>query len=320
MTADKGRRLGRGLEALISRAPTRAPAQAAEAAADAQRALVESTVGVVEASTSPYRVLPLAKIRPNPLQPRKEFREEELADLEASLRVSGLLQPITVREARRGGGFELIAGERRFRAAQRLGWTEIPAVVRDVDDRLLLSLAMVENLQRSDLNPIEEAEGYDQLVREFSLTQQEVADIVGKDRSTVANTLRLLALPASVRRLVWDGALTVGHARALLGLGDALRMADLAKTVVAEGLSVRDVEQRVRTAVRPERPSTVTPNVDSRSAEVRRIEDRLRKHLGTDARIVQAGRSSKGELRIPFYGVEDFERMLELILGPEQDS
>lgn len=320
MTADKGRRLGRGLEALISRAPTRAPAQAAEAAADAQRASVGSAVGVVEASTSPYRVLPLARIRPNPLQPRKEFREEELADLEASLRVSGLLQPITVREAPRGGGFELIAGERRFRAAQRLGWTEIPAVVRDVDDRLLLSLAMVENLQRSDLNPIEEAEGYDQLVREFSLTQQEVADIVGKDRSTVANTLRLLALPASVRRLVWDGALTVGHARALLGLGDALRMADLAKTVVAEGLSVRDVEQRVRTAVRPERPSTVTPSVDSRSAEVRRIEDRLRKHLGTDARIVQAGRSSKGELRIPFYGVEDFERMLELILGPEQDS
>src|SRR5690606_28271561 len=176
-----------------------------------------------------YRVLPLARIRPNPLQPRKEFREEDLADLEASLRVSGLLQPITVRPAPRGAeGYELIAGERRFRAAQRLGWTEIPAVVRDVDDQTLLSLAMVENLQRADLNPIEEAEGYDQLIREFSLTQQEVADIVGKDRSTVANTLRLLALPASVRRLVWDGALTVGHARALLGLGDANPMADLA--------------------------------------------------------------------------------------------
>src|SRR5690606_19799332 len=140
----------------------------------------------------------------------------------------------------------LIAGERRFRAAQRLGWTEIPAVVRDVDDQTLLSLAMVENLQRADLNPIEEAEGYDQLIREFSLTQQEVADIVGKDRSTVANTLRLLALPASVRRLVWDGALTVGHARALLGLGEPNEMADLAREVVANGMSVRDVEQRVR--------------------------------------------------------------------------
>jgi ParB family transcriptional regulator, chromosome partitioning protein len=323
MTADKGRRLGRGLEALIARAPTRAPAQqaaeAAEAAAVAVRATGSPVVAVVDEPASPYRVLPIAKIRPNPLQPRKEFREDELADLEASLRVSGLLQPITVREAPRGDGFELIAGERRFRAAQRLGWIEIPAVVRDVDDRMLLSLAMVENLQRSDLNPIEEAEGYDQMIREFSLTQQEVADIVGKDRSTVANTLRLLALPASVRRLVWDGALTVGHARALLGLGDAMRMADLAKTIVAEGLSVRDVEQRVRTTVRPERAPAVTASPDARSAEVRRLEDRLRKHLGTDARIVQAGKSTKGELRIPFYSVEDFERMLELILGPEQD-
>jgi ParB family chromosome partitioning protein len=160
------------------------------------------------------------------------------------------------------------------------------------------------------------------MIREFSLTQQEVADIVGKDRSTVANTLRLLALPASVRRLVWDGALTVGHARALLGLGDAMRMADLAKTVVAEGLSVRDVEQRVRSSVRPERTRGTSPTgpADGRSAEVRRLEDRLRKHLGTDARIVQAGKSTKGELRIPFYSVEDFERMLELILGREQDS
>jgi ParB family chromosome partitioning protein len=265
-------------------------------------------------------LLALGKIRPNPLQPRKEFREEELADLEASLRVSGLLQPITVRPAPRGDGFELIAGERRFRAAQRLGWTEIPAVVRDVDDKLLLSLAMVENLQRSDLNPIEEAEGYDQMIREFALTQQEVADIVGKDRSTVANTLRLLALPASVRRLVWDGALTVGHARALLGLGDTTKMADLARVIVAEGLSVRDVEQRVRTEAKPRAGNKQGSPSDSRSAEVRRLEDELRKHLGTDVRILQSGKSAKGELRIPFYNAEDFERLLELLLGVERSA
>jgi ParB family chromosome partitioning protein len=277
-------------------------------------------VAVGEEARVPYRVLPLARIRPNPLQPRKEFREEDLADLEASLRVSGLLQPITVRPAPRGAeGFELIAGERRFRAAQRLGWTEIPAVVRDVDDQTLLSLAMVENLQRADLNPIEEAEGYDQLIREFSLTQQEVADIVGKDRSTVANTLRLLALPASVRRLVWDGALTVGHARALLGLGDASAMADLAREVVAQGLSVRDVEQRVRTQGGTKKGKAPTATSDARSAEVRHLEDRLRRHLGTDVRIVQAGKSAKGELRIPFYTHEDFERVLELILGQDAD-
>jgi ParB family chromosome partitioning protein len=238
MSTDKGKRLGRGLEALIARAPTRLPVP------DAAPRPADDAARATRTPDSPYRTIPLARIRPNPLQPRKEFRPEELADLESSLRVSGLLQPITVRPAPRGDGFELIAGERRFRAAQRLGWTEIPAVVRDVDDRLLLSLAMVENLQRSDLNPIEEAEGYDQLIRDFSLTQQEVAEIVGKDRSTIANTLRLLALPASVRRLVWDGALTVGHARALLALGDERSMSDLARAIVAEGLSVREVERR----------------------------------------------------------------------------
>lgn len=317
MSTDKGKRLGRGLEALIAKAPTRAPYMEPSRTTGAP-ALVDSPTAPVEPAT-PYRLLPVGKIRPNPLQPRKEFREEELADLEASLRVSGLLQPITVRPAPRGDGFELIAGERRFRAATRLGWSEIPAVVRDVDDKLLLSLAMVENLQRSDLNPIEEAEGYDQMIREFALTQQEVADIVGKDRSTVANTLRLLGLPASVRRLVWDGALTVGHARTLLGLGDATKMADLARAIVAEGLSVRDVEQRVREETKP-RSSTKNSSTDSRSAEVRRLEDELRRHLGTDARIVQSGKSAKGELRIPFYNAEDFERLLELLLGTERDA
>lgn len=313
MTVDKGRRLGRGLEALIARAPTRQVP--VESPAREVRPTSES------ANAVPYRSLPLSKIRPNPLQPRKEFRADELADLEASLRVSGLLQPVTVRPAPRGDGYELIAGERRFRAAQRIGWTEIPAVVRDVDDKMLLSLAMVENLQRADLNPIEEAEGFEQLIRDFALTQQEVADIVGKDRSTVANTLRLLALPASVRRLVWDGALTVGHARALLGLGDATKMADLAREVVAQGLSVREVEQRVRTEAksRPAR-SQGTTAVDSRSAEVRRLEDRLRQTLGTDARIVQAGKSDRGELRIPFYSADDFERLVERILGGARDA
>ena len=316
MSTEKPRRLGRGLEALIAKAPTRAPVIEPVGRQESSTAVA---VAAREPST-PYRTLALGKIRPNPLQPRKEFREEDLADLEASLRVSGLLQPVTVRPSPKGEGYELIAGERRFRAAQRLGWSEIPAIVRDVDDQMLLSLAMVENLQRADLNPIEEAEGYEQLIREFSLTQQEVADIVGKDRSTVANTLRLLALPASVRRLVWDGALTVGHARALLGLGEPAQMADLARVVVAEGLSVREVEQRVRASGNAKKGGGQTKSVDARSAEVRRIEDRLRRALGTDARIVQAGKSEKGELRIPFYNNEDFERVLELILGPESDA
>jgi ParB family chromosome partitioning protein len=315
MTAEKGKRLGRGLEALIARAPTRVgvPQPPSRSAEDATRS--------ARTADSPYQMIALSRIRPNPLQPRKEFRPEELADLESSLRVSGLLQPVTVRPAPRGDGFELIAGERRFRAAQRLGWTEIAAVVREVDDRLLLSLAMVENLQRSDLNPIEEAEGYDQLIRDFSLTQQEVAEIVGKDRSTIANTLRLLALPASVRRLVWDGALTVGHARALLALGDERAMADLARAVVAEGLSVREVERRSRNAARGTRKAlgstAANAGTDARSAELRRLEDQLRKRFGTDLKIIQTAKD-KGELRIPFYGNDDFERLLELMLGTER--
>jgi ParB family chromosome partitioning protein len=231
-----------------------------------------------------------------------------------------LLQPITVRPAAQGSGFELIAGERRFRAAQRLGWNEIPALVKEVDDRLLLSLALVENLQRADLNPIEEGEGYQQLIRDFSLTQQEVADVVGKDRSTVANTLRLLALPASVRRLVWEGQLTLGHARALLGLGEESRMADFAREIVAHGLSVREVERRVRESVTPrpgKRGASAATVPDQRNAEVRQLEDRLRKHLGTDVKIIQSGKT-RGEVRVLFYSTDDFDRILELLLGRER--
>ncbi len=297
-------RLGRGLGALL-----------------AAKAAVEEPVAT---PTSGLRTLAIGQIRPNPYQPRKEFRPEDLADLEASLRTSGLLQPISVRPAASGTGFELIAGERRLRAAQRLGWTEIDAVVRVIDDRDLLSLALVENLQRADLNPIEEAEGYQRLITEFALTQQDVADAVGKDRSTVANFLRLLALPASVRRLVWEGTLTLGHARALLALGQEEQMAEMAKEIVASGLSVREVERRVRERA-PARgrggaktKSAPAAAPDRRSAEARRIEDQLRRHLQTDVRLL-ALPEGKGEVRIPFYSADDLERVLDLVLGVHRD-
>jgi ParB family chromosome partitioning protein len=337
MTTDKGRRLGRGLEALLARTPakleTSAPATTPAAPgtsttddATPSGALTAATNrGGSVAPDTPFRPLPLAQIRPNPLQPRKEFKAEDLADLEASLRVSGLLQPVTVRPAPQGGGYELIAGERRFRAAQRLGWTEIPAIVRDVDEKTLLSLAMVENLQRADLNPIEEAEGYQQLITDFTLTQQEVADIVGKDRSTVANMLRLLALPASVRRMVREGQLSVGHARALLGIGDETRIADVARSAIAEGWSVREVERQVREAspkgakVKGESKTTGATTPDLRSAEVRRVEDLIRKRLGTDTKVVQTG-TNAGEIRLSFYTADDFERLAELLIGGPLDG
>ena len=253
MSTDKPRRLGRGLEALFS---ARSTAEQLSRSRD-------------DGPPSALRQIPITQIRTNHLQPRKEFNPSELADLEASIRANGLLQPVTVRTV--SGGFELIAGERRLRAAQRIGWHEIPALVREIDDKEMLTLALVENLQRTDLNPIEEAEGYQHLVEQFSLTQQQVADVVGKDRSTIANTLRLLVLPSVVRRMVREGRISLGHARALLALGDDHRIVELANLIVKEGLNVRDVEQRVR--------PTRLPNLAGQRIDPCRI----RKHVDRDA-------------------------------------
>ena len=297
MSSDKPRRLGRGLEALI-----------------ATRAIPETPAAT--RPDSELQRIPVSEIRPNPYQPRKEFRPEELAELEQSLRSSGLLQPISVRRAG-GGGYELIAGERRLRAASRIGWTEIPAVVRDLDDRTMLTLALVENLQRSDLNPIEEADGYRRLLGEFGLTQQQVAEVVGKNRSTVANSLRLLQLPDQIRQLLERAQLTAGHARALLALADEKHMIVVAQEIVDKGLTVRDVEQRAR-ATMPEREPRRTRDGSSGKAspEARRIQDDLRRRFQTDVALrVVDERKGKGRIEITFYSHDDLERILEIVLG-----
>jgi ParB family chromosome partitioning protein len=232
MSADTPRRLGRGLEAIISTAKQ-------------QRETIAPSSHDLPKGTSDLRSVRIADITPNRFQPRRSFTEPELAELEASIRASGLLQPIVVR-ARSGGGWELVAGERRLRAVTRIGWTEIPAVVRDFDDRAMLTLALVENLQRADLNPLEEAEGYQRLIDEFGLTQQQVADAVGKDRTTITNLLRVLTLPHAIRQLVERGHITAGHARALLPIKDERKQLDLANEIVARQLSVREVESRAR--------------------------------------------------------------------------
>jgi ParB family chromosome partitioning protein len=284
----------------------------------------EPRQGRDEMPRSALRSIPVAQIRPNPLQPRKEFGANDLRDLESSIRANGLLQPVTVRADATGLEFFLIAGERRFRAVQRLGWREIPAIVREdgeVDEKAQLTLALVENLQRTDLNPIEEGEGYQQLISQFSLTQQEVADVVGKDRSTVANTLRLLALPSQVRRMVREGELSIGHARALLSLGDDHRIIELAKAIIAEGLNVREVERRVREAGTKRaaaRGETPRPEV-KRPPEVARIEEELRRRLQTDAKVHLTAKNA-GELRIPFYSADDLERLLDLVLGASREA
>ena len=312
------RRLGRGLDALLARKePERTHPSTPVDRDSYNRNTAEQT------PKDALRLVPLSQIRANPLQPRVEFRPEELADLESSLRTNGLLQPIIVRPAPSGSGFELIAGERRFRAATRLGWTEIPAIVRETDDRALLTLAMVENLQRADLDPIEEADGYHRLMDDFQLSQQEVADAVGKDRSTVANAIRLRQLPAAVRRLLQEKRISAGHARALLSLANDRAITDLAREIVAQGLSVREVERRVQTgrlmpATSGRKASAPSTLAESTSADVRRIEELLRKKLQTGVKIHLSAKD-RGEVRIAFFSNDDLERVLE-VLGVGLDS
>lgn len=259
------------------------------------------------------RMVPVARVGPNPFQPRREFKEEELAELATSIRENGLLQPVVVRRTAPGSplDWELVAGERRWRAVTRLGWQDIPALVREVDDRTMLVLAMVENLQRSELAPLEEAEGYRRLSEDFALTQQQIAEIVGRDRSTIANSLRLLQLPASVRRLLGEGLLSAGHARALLGVQNDLRMTELARRAAEEGWSVRETEAQVL-RVRPGKHTRPQPR--PRDAAERELEDALQRALGTAARIRRA-RGGRGRIEIPFYSADDFERVCELLMG-----
>jgi ParB family chromosome partitioning protein len=306
MSMDKPRRLGKGLEALIASAT--------------------SSSSSAPAAESDLQLIQVSRIRPNPFQPRRTFDKDELAELEASLKASGLLQPISVRRA--GDAYELIAGERRLRAATNLGWMEITAIVREFDDRTMLVLALVENLQRANLNSIEEARGYRRLLDDFHLTQQQVADAVGKDRTTVTNLLRVLSLPEQVQEMVETGTLSAGHARALLALGPGHSVIGLAKETVDTGISVRDLERRVRELSSPP-PAPIPETKQSDGAPpprrsesggwpttpsaTRRIEDDLRKYLQTDVKMI-VGPDEKGRIELSFYSNDDLDRVLDLIL------
>lgn len=293
------KRLGRGLEALLG--------PISRESAEASGALKE---------------LPVASIAPNPFQPRREFDPSALSELAASIEASGLLQPVVVRQ--QGKGYELIAGERRWRAVQQLGWTQVPAVVREVDDRSLLTLALIENLQRDDLSPIDTALGYRRLMDEFAVSQSEVARLVGKSRPAVANTLRLLALPDGIQQQIQQGALSEGHGRVLLGLSDAKEMTRIAGQVVEHGWSVRETEALIRgegpsaTVVRP-KLRKARPAARPATLEQRRIEDALRKRFGTDARVT-AKRKGRGSLTLHYYSNDDLARLLELLLGEPYDG
>jgi ParB family chromosome partitioning protein len=277
----KRRALGKGLSALI---PEPEP-----------KATGETTTEV-----------PIGSLEPNPSQPRNQISAPRLEELCASIREAGMIQPILVRRHR--GRYQIIAGERRWRAAQKLDLPRVPVTVRDVPDERLLELALVENLQREDLGPLEEAQAYQRLQRELGLTQEEVAKRVGRDRSTVANTLRLLRLPRAIRELISERRLEAGHGRALLALDNAEEQLSLAREAARRGLSVREVERRVAALRAP-----ATKSRGSKDPNTRAAEERLRSALGTRVEIARRGRG--GYVKLAFANEAELDRLYERLIG-----
>ena len=259
--------------------------------------------------------VPLGTIRPNPWQPRRQFAPEALQELVSSIRERGVLQPLLVRRA--GDSFELIAGERRLRAAGEAGLADVPVRVMEVTDAEALELALIENLQRQDLNAVEEAEGYKMLVDRFSLTQDEVAQRVGKARVSVTNALRLLGLPDRVKGMLVEGSLTVGHAKVLLGVAIPQEQSLLADRVTRESLSVRDLERIIERSQRvPRKPRNLRDDIPA--SHVAYLSDRLHQHFGTAVRLqpcrtLANGKKLKGSVEIEFYSNEDLDRILSLL-------
>jgi ParB family chromosome partitioning protein len=254
-------------------------------------------------------LIQLELINPNPMQPRTHFDEVKLAELAESISANGLVQPLVVR--RRGSQYELIAGERRWRAAKLAELTHVPAIVREVPDEKLLELALIENIQREDLNPIEEAKAYLKLIETVGLTQEVLAKRVGRDRSYVTNYLRLLRLPEDLQELVQKGQLSTGHARTLLALSDQSLQRRLAQRIIDEQLSVREVERLVKqrpTAREPKQAETADPNI-------RAAETKLRRVLGTKVRIVQHQGSRSGRIELEFFNDQDLNRLYDMLIN-----
>ena len=279
--AEKRPALGRGLSALIPDAPA--------AAVPSERALE----------------VDIDLLRPNRDQPRTAMDDTKIEELARSIKSNGIIQPIVVRKADQG--YEIVAGERRWRASQRAGLLKVPVVVRDIPEGQMLAAALIENIQREDLNPIEEAHAYRRLADEHQLTQEQIADAVGKDRSSIANYLRLLKLPSEVRSNLSAGSLSMGHARALLGLSDEGEQLRLARDVVAKNLSVRETETLVKKGAQPAAPREETP----KDVHTRAAEEKLRFALGTRVRIARKGKG--GKIEIDFQNEDELQRIYELL-------
>lgn len=273
--------------------------------------------------SGPPRELPIERLEPNPDQPRKQFDPDKLDELAQSIRTQGILQPIVVSPRPKVAGqsptYIIIAGERRWRAAQKAGVHTVPVYVREVEEERRLELALIENIQRADLNPIEEAKAYQQLIEQHDYTQEELASQVGKDRSTLSNVMRLLRLPTRVQDMVQDGRLSMGHARALLGLAHEDDMNAVATEVVSGGLSVRATEQAVRKRTKAEAPAPEPSDEDQRrKVIVEELETRLRRRLGVRVRLRAGGSKGTGFLEIPYSSLDELDRVLHMILSDER--
>lgn len=268
-----------------------------------------------EGGQGSVRTIPLSQIDNNPDQPRKRFDEEQLEELKESILAHGLLEPIIVRPV--DGRYEVVVGERRWRAAQMAGLTEIPAIVRSLTEREAMEIALVENVQREDLSPLEEAEAYKRLMEEFSLTQEEIAERVGKKRSTIANRLRLLELDPEIRADLESGRITGGHAKALLSIPVKAKRLRIARRIVEEGLSVRAVEELARQEPEKEVAAKKRSRVEVRIVDpiLQDVEERLQQTLGTKVRVVRNGR--RGRIEIDYYSEDDMHRIVEALIGGE---
>ena len=270
-------------------------------------------------SSEDYIEVDIDLIEPNAQQPRTRFDEARLSELAQSIRANGIVQPLLVRRA--GNRFQLIAGERRWRAAQLAGLARVPAVVKDIPDDKLLELALIENIQRQELNPIEEAHAYRRLIGTLGLTQEAVASRVGRDRSFITNHLRLLRLPEDIQLWVEEEKLSTGHARALLGVDDVDVQRRVALSVIEHGLSVRETERTMRRVIAGNSAAAaIKPAVKKADPNVRAAETRLRRRLGTQVRIVPNSRGAGGKLEIEYYSETDLDRVYQMLIGSSEES
>ncbi|MFR7984764.1 MAG: ParB/RepB/Spo0J family partition protein [Clostridia bacterium] len=293
MAAPKNRGLGKGLEALFSNSEI-----------DTQEISVTKKEESEEKGIS---FININEIKPNQNQPRKSFNEEKLEELAASIIENGLIQPVILRKADKG--YEIVAGERRWRACRKAGLKEIPCIIREFTDEQNMLIAIIENMQREDLNPIEEAEGLNQMIVNFGMTQEQVSKSVGKSRPYITNALRLLKLPSEIREMLLANQLSAGHARAIAGISDTEKQIQLAEYAIKEGLSVREIEKIIKEENAPKKK--ISRKKAEKSADVRKVEDDLKQIMGTKVNLNQSGK--KGKIEIEYYSRDELERLIEML-------